>query len=139
MFDNKKKKKKNKLSDDELINDIMLDVDIHIIRKGVYNQINIYIERFKNHCLNILKTQYNNNNRKLNVNIICMNKYIDNSTAIYLSKIRNKIYSILIDNLNKLKEEGLLKIFVDETLVLRFKEYEENITRSFQSHIVYSK
>ena len=140
MLDAKQKSKKNKtMTDEELIDDIMLDVDVHIIKTGVYNQITVHIENFRVHNLNILKKIYSNNERKLNVNISCMNKYINNSAAIYLSTIRNKIYLKLINNLNKLKEEGLLDIYIDETLILRFKEFEENITRTFHSHIVYNK
>jgi hypothetical protein len=133
-----KKKKRKTLTDEELINDIMIDVDVFIIKKGVYDQINEHIENFRKRNKNILLKMYNDNDRKLNVNILCVNKYIKTATAIYLSTIRNKIYLYLINNLEKLKKEKILKIYIEETLILRFREYEENITRTFESHIVYN-
>ena len=134
-----KKKRKKTMTDEELIDDIMLDVDVFIIKKGVYDQIEQYIENFRKHNLNILKQIYSNNDRKLNANILCVNKYIKTATAIYLSTIRNKIYLKLLNNLEKLKKDKILEIHIEETLILRFKEYEENITRTFQSNIVYNK
>jgi hypothetical protein len=116
----------------------MLDVDLYVIRIGIYDQIKDYINNFKKKSINIINHLYNNNKRKQMISISCMNSSIDLTLAVFLSDIRNKIYLKLITNFNDLKLNGILKLEIDEILILKYKEYEEKIIRKFEYYIRYN-
>ena len=64
----------------------------------------------------------NKNNRYINSKIACMNKYIDTQVATYLSDIREKLYLDIISNFDKLKEEKRLDLYINEIMILTYKE-----------------
>ena len=138
-----KKRKKDKeikenivfLNDRELMNNIMLDVDRDIIVKGVYNQVEIYINEFKDYNTNIINSLYKDT-RKISRMLSCMNKYVDNTTEIYLANIRQKLYLDIITDLDKLKVLRKIKVLVDDILILKFNNTERKITTIFSSYII---
>ena len=123
------------LNNRELMNRIMLDVDKDIIVKGVYNQVEIHINEFKDYNTNIINSLYKDN-RKISRMLSCMNKYVDNTTEIYLANIRQKLYLDIISDLDKLKELSKIKVLVDDILILKFNNTERKITIIYSSYII---
>ena len=134
----KRKKQKKEINEFDknkiLMDDIMLDVDKYIIKRGVYNEIKFIIDAFKENNSNIIKT-LNKNERKCNIQIACMNKYIDNQVAIYLSNIRNKLYLDIICDFDKLKEEKRLDLYINEEITLIYKDQYSKFVRKLDSYI----
>jgi hypothetical protein len=130
----KEKKKFNKIIKyTELLDAIMIDVDLYIIKRGIYDVMKEYIDDFKKLHIDKINSSYSD--KKADVMISCMNKYIDNTIAIYLSNIRNKLYLDIVMNFEKLNSEKTLHLYVDETLVLVYKNTERKISRQFSSYI----
>ncbi len=88
----------------------------------------------KEHNINIIKSS-NKSIRETDRTISCMNKYIDNTLAIFLSNIRNKLYLDIITDFEKLKKDKKLNLYVDDILILVYKNSERKIHRQFSSHI----
>ncbi len=138
-IDIKKSKKKNKnkvkkiIKYKELMDAIMLDVDLYIIKRGIYDVMKEYIDEFKK--LHIDKIKSSHSDKKADVMISCMHKYIDNTIATYLSNIREQLYLDIVMNFEKLNSEKTLHLYVDETLVLVYKNTERKINRQFSSYI----
>jgi hypothetical protein len=124
------------LTDDKLLQNIMQDIELYIIIKGVYNEIKPSIDYFKNQNIKLIKSTYTND-RDIKRIISCMNTYTDNNTSTYLLNIRKKIYLHVILNLEELKINKKLDIHINETLILKFKNIERKINRNFISQIIY--
>jgi len=136
--DNFKFKEKDEFDEDRILMDnIMRDVDIDIIKKGVLDEMKFIINDFKARNKKIIESENKNkkNNRYINSKIACMNKYIDTQVAIYLSDIRNKLYLDIIANFDKLKREKRLDLYINEVMILTYKDEYIQATREFDAFI----
>ena len=81
------------------MNNIMRDVDIDIIKKGVLDEMKYIIDDFKGRNKRIIKYENKNkNDRYINSKIAVMKKYIDTQVTIYLYNRRVHLWFIQFNN-----------------------------------------
>jgi hypothetical protein len=135
---NFKFKENDEFDEDRLLmNNIMRDVDIDIIERGIFDEIKFIINNFKAGNKKIIESKYKNkrNNRYINSKIACMKKYIDTQVVTYLSNIRNKLYLDIISNFDKLKIEKKLNLYINEVMILTYKNEYILATRELDAFI----
>jgi hypothetical protein len=81
------------------LKEIMMFVDIYIIKQNIYDQIYKYIEKIRNSYVDIINSSIKDK-RKRTITISCMNKNVDNTIRKHMLNIRTFIYKYVIDNYN---------------------------------------
>ena len=136
--DNFKFKEKDEFDEDRLLmNNIMRDVDIDIIKRGVLDEMKFIINNFKAQNKKIIECENKNkkNDRYINSKIACMYKHIDTQVAIFLSNIRNKLYLDIVFNFEKLKEEKRLDLYINEVMILEYRDEYIQATRELDAYV----
>ena len=105
----------------KIMNDIMIFVDIYIIKENIYDKISNYIENIRKSYTNIINSSHNDK-RIIVRTLSCMNKNIDNTIRKHMLNIRNFIYRNIVDNYNILEKEKSLDIDIYEELIFNYKD-----------------
>jgi len=114
----KKIMKEKLINDNKLINEIINDVSIIILKNS--KDLNFFLNDFKKKSLDIIKTMYKNN-RDIKRHKICMNKVFDNQFYNFLTKITKSLQLVIINNINIIKKEKKYNLFFNEELKLEYK------------------
>jgi hypothetical protein len=114
----KKIMKEKLINDNKLINEIINDVSIIILKNS--KDLNFFLNDFKKKSLDIIKTMYKNN-RDIKRHKICMNKVFDNQFYNFLTKISKSLQLVIINNINIIKKEKKYNLFFNEELKLEYK------------------
>jgi hypothetical protein len=107
--------------------ELMLFVDIYIIKENIYDKISSYIENIRNTYSNIIQSSYNDK-RIIARTLSCMNKNMDNTIRKHMLNIRNFVYENIIHNYNILEKEKNLDIHINEELIFNYKNNVKKIT-----------
>ena len=129
---------KNKyININESMKDIMMFVDIYIIKENIYDKIFKYIQNIRNSYMNIIYSSYSDKRIRMRT-LSCMNKNIDNTVRKHMLNIRNFIYKNIIENYDILEKNKNLDIIINEELVFNYKDNINRINIKTTQNIEYN-